>query len=374
MYFEKFKVGSFSHAAKILPSKPVARGGEILPLPRGDATPVSYTYQGQRRTLDDYLERQRTSAILILRNGQIVSERYRYDRAEDNRFLSFSVAKSINSMLIGIALEKGIIHSLDDAAEKYVAELKGSLYGATTIRQLLHMSSGVTFAERYDGKDDIYRLMLAERGIGEKTPLQFLASFTERSFPAGEKTSYSSSETTVLGYVLRRAANRPITELTEEWLWKPLGAESDAAWNYSVDGQEGVEGRFNATLRDYGRIGLLLANDGALRGQQIVPREYLLDATDADRQLPPFRPHTATPYYGYGSQFWILPLKSRTFACLGIYGQAIFVQPETKIVMVHLGVWREAKDIEASRERDALWRGVLASLGGRLEPWTASNQ
>ena len=112
----------------------------------------------------------------------------------------------------------------------------------------------------------------------------------------------------------------------------------------------------------------MLAGDGEIAGRRIVPREYVLDATSADRQPPAFRPRTGTPYYGYGYQAWLFPFRERTFAMLGIFGQCVFVQPATGIVMVQTAVNKSAKDAEALAERDALWRGVLASLGGHLEP------
>ncbi len=99
-----------------------------------------------------------------------------------------------------------------------------------------------------------------------------------------------------------------------------------------------------------------------------MPCEYLIDATDPARQPEAFRPHVGTEYYGYGYQFWLFPMRLRTFALLGIYGQCVFVQPETKIVMVHLAVNPNARSPEANVERDALWRGVLQTLGGRTEP------
>lgn len=367
MYAERFKVGSFSATNKILPTRAVPRGDTVSPLVAGDRVKITYRFQNVTYTLDDYLQRQRVTGLLILKDNQIVAEHYRYKRSERDRFISFSMAKSVNSLLIGIALDKGLIASLDDPAEKYVAELKGSGYGQTTIRQLLRMSSGVKFTEEYNGRDDIARLMQAARGEGPDKPLDLLATFRERTFAAGEKFKYASAETTVLGYVLARATKRNIASLTSEWLWRPLGAEADAAWNIGVDGQEQTEGRFNATLRDYGRLGLLLARDGQIGDKQTIPRDYLLEATGADKQPEAFRPRVATTYYGYGYQFWQFPLRSRTFALLGIYGQSIMVQPESKLVMVHLAV-NQMPVSTATIERDALWRGVLSTLGGSTEP------
>ena len=124
-------------------------------------------------------------------------------------------------------------------------------------------------------------------------------------------------------------------------------------------------GSFNAVLRDYGRLGILLANDGALGGRQILPKDYLLDATDWHRQPEAFAPRKATPYFGYGYQFWLFPGEKRRFALLGVYGQSIFVDPELKLVMVITAAAKNASvgKEPLARERDALWRGVVAKYG-----------
>ena len=334
----------------------------------GNSPKVSYTYKGSTYTLAQYLDRQRATGLLVLKNGEIVAEHYRYGRTPDARFLSFSMAKSVTSLLVGIALEQGHIKSIDDTAETYDKSLAGSRYGATTVRQLLRMSSGLVFSERYDGNDDVARLSRASAGAaGAGRPIDVLRSVTERHAPAGSKFVYASAETAVLGRVLSSATQKNLAELTTDWLWKPMGAESDAFWRISVDGQEQTQGGFSASLRDWGRLGLLLAHDGKAGHQQVLPREYLLDATEPARQPDAFKPRIATPYFGYGYQFWLLPMKARTFAMQGIHGQTLYVQPSTGVVMVLTSVWEQAsgrQDVQPYQERDALWRGVLRSLGG----------
>ena len=148
-------------------------------------------------------------------------------------------------------------------------------------------------------------------------------------------------------------------------LWQPMGAEADATWIRTRDGTESGGGNFNAVLRDYGRLGILLANDGAVGGKQIVPKEYLLEATDWRRQPEAFAPRKATPFFGYGYQFWLFPGEKRRFALLGVYGQSIFVDPELKLVMVITAAARNAsvgKEPFAA-ERSALWRGIIAKYG-----------
>ncbi|MBK7118028.1 MAG: beta-lactamase family protein [Comamonadaceae bacterium] len=141
-----------------------------MALPEAAAPPaIRYRWRNIGYTLDDYLERRRVTGLLILKNGQIVAERYRYGRQDDARFLSFSMAKSVTSLLVGIALDKGLIASLDDPASRYVKDLEGSAYGATTVRQLLRMSSGIHFTERYDGRTT-WRSLSRARPQGHPTP------------------------------------------------------------------------------------------------------------------------------------------------------------------------------------------------------------
>lgn len=374
-YGNPYRVGSWSALDRVpgILGRTVARAQAPSALPHAAQAPaISYRYRNIAYTLDEYLERQRVTGLLVLKNGEIVAEHYRYGRRDDARFISFSMAKSVTSLLVGIAQARGHIASLDDPAEKYVPALAGSPYGATTVRQLLRMSSGLTFSERYDGKDDISRLSRASSGAaGADTPVQVLRSITDRHAPAGEKFVYASAETDVLGRVLAGATGRNVTELTREWLWQAMGAEHDAFWRIGVDAQEQAYGAFNASLRDWGRLGLLLANDGKVQGpdgvRQVLPLDYLLDATDPARQPLAFRPRRATAYFGYGYQFWLFPMRERSFGMQGIHGQTLFVQPASGIVLVMTSVWEQAsgrQDPQPGEERDALWRGVLRSLGG----------
>jgi CubicO group peptidase (beta-lactamase class C family) len=370
-YLNPNRVGAWSalHTVPGIQTRLVGRAAESKVLPKAAQPPaITYRYRNLNYTLADYLERQRATGLLVLKNGEIVAEHYRYGRKDDARFLSFSMAKSVTALLVGAALERGSIASLDDPAEKYVKALAGSPYGATTVRQLLRMSSGLTFTERYDGTDDIARLSRASGGVpGAGSATDVLRSIADRHSPAGQKFIYASAETDVLGRILTAATGKNMGDLTRDWLWQPIGAEHDAYWRIGADGQEQAYGAFNASLRDWARLGLMVANDGKVGGIQVLPRDYLLDATDPARQPDALKPRKATPYFGYGYQFWLFPMKERTFAMQGIHGQTLFIQPSTGIVMVMTSVWEGAsgrQDLLPYEERDALWRGVLRSLGG----------
>jgi CubicO group peptidase (beta-lactamase class C family) len=169
----------------------------------------------------------------------------------------------------------------------------------------------------------------------------------------------------VVGLVLRQAFGRSLAETLSEKFWRPMGAEADATWIVDRSGQEVAYCCLGATLRDYGRLGLLLANDGVAGGTRVVPKDWIREATQPTPGYPHLKPEVATPYLGYGYQFWIFPGSHRRFAMLGVRGQAIYVDPGLKLVMVQTAVWKDFVDAEGRRERDAFWRGVVAEYG----PW-----
>ena len=170
---ESVRVGSFSHLDRLFPHHSLTKAVSPLPLPVADNTPgIEYRYENQTRTLEDFLARQRVTGLLLIKDGEILLERYQYDRKPADRFVSHSMAKSIVSLAVGMALADNKIASLDDAVSKYVPKLAGSPYGETTIRNVLRMSSGVPFSEVYDGKDDLARFTMLRYSQGSIAALR----------------------------------------------------------------------------------------------------------------------------------------------------------------------------------------------------------
>jgi CubicO group peptidase (beta-lactamase class C family) len=360
---ERVRVGSFSQLDSLLQHYTLKKAGSPRPLPKISSEPrIEYRFEQQTRTLDDFLDHQRVTGFLLIRDGEVLAERYQYDRSAENRFVSHSMAKSIVSLAVGMALAEKKIASLDDSLAKYVPDLAGNPYGETTIRNMLRMASGVPFTEAYDGKDDLTKF---NRIRFSQDSVAALRAFTTREVEQGVRFHYASNQTVALTLLLRAVTGTSLSEYLTTRLWQPMGAEADATWIKTKDGTESGSGNFNAVLRDYGRLGVLLANDGALDGRQIVPKDYLLDATDWHRQPEAFAPRRATPYFGYGYQFWLFPGEKRRFALLGVYGQSIFVDPELKLVMVITAAAKNASvgKEPLARERDALWRGVVGRYG-----------
>lgn len=354
-------VGMYSHFDRIVPARVVPKAVAPRPFKRADKEADGVDVNG-------FLASNRNTGLLLLKGDSILAERYQYDRTPEHRFTSMSMAKTVVAMLVGIAVSEGRIKSIDDRAEQYVPELKGHAYGETPIRHLLTMSSGVKFREDYDGRDDVTVLSRSTfYGQGPGGVATVLA-FKERLRPPGERFYYASAETQVLGLVLRAATGKLLAEYLSEKIWQPMGAQADATWLVDAGGQEFGYAGLQATLRDYARLGLLLANDGALDGKQIIPAGWVRAATTAEASH--LRPRTAMPYNGYGYQTWILPASGRQFALLGVRGQAIFVEPKSKLVLVHTAVHAQARDPARAKSVFALERRLarVRRLSRHLRP------
>ena len=354
-----FLVGSHSQLDRIFESHRVRAADTPSRLARAPSEPViQYYYQGGAADLDLYLLRNPTTGLLVARDDTILIERYQYGRNDRHRFTSWSMAKTVTSMLVGIAIAEGRIRSVDDSVASYVPALAGTEYGRTSLRDLLQMSSGVRFLENYSGRDDVAQLARDTFLLLGAGGVEAVTRFNDRAVPAGTKFSYASVETQVLGLVLRSAVGRPVADYLSEKIWRPMGAEADATWLVDQSGQEATYCCINAVLRDYARLGLLLAHDGNWRGRQIIPAAWIHDATTVRPEHGHLKPGVATPFFGYGYQTWIFPGERRMFALLGVRGQTIMVDPAKRLVMVHTAVRKQPSG--GSTEVGPLWRAVVS--------------
>ena len=311
--------------------------------------------------LDAFLDANANTGLLVLRGDTILAERYQYARTERHRFASASVAKTVLGMLVGIAVSENKL-SLDEKAEAYLPELKGHPYGGTTIRQLLTMSSGIDFTETYATRDEGTKLVANTLDRKTEGGVATVLEFRRRAAPAGTRFHYSSADSEVLGLVLIAAVKRPLAEYLAEKIWQPMGAEADATWLVDKGGYETGFCCINATLRDFARFGLLLARYGELDGKQIIPAGWVKAATTPE--APHLQVGKATPNNGYGYQTWITsrgePPHLPRFAALGLFGQAVYVDAASRLVVVHTAVWADGNDRAARGAQFRLWENLLA--------------
>ncbi len=315
------------------------------------------------KQLDEFLDANANSGLLVLKGDAILAERYQYGRTDGHRFASASVAKTVLAMLVGIAVHEKKISSLDEKAELYVPALKGHPYGETTIRQLLTMSSGIEFTETWTGRDEGSKLVANTLRRQTEGGADTVLEFNKRAAPAGTKFHYKSADSQVLGLVLIAAVKQPLAEYLSEKIWQPMGAEANATWLLDKAGYETGYCCLNATLRDYARFGMLLARYGELDGKQIIPAAWVKAATTPE--APHLRVGTATKNNGYGYQTWITHRTEPRFAALGFRGQAIFVDPATRLVVVHTAVWADGRDSAARGAQFKLFEAIHSRLAGQ---------
>lgn len=355
-------VDSFSRLDEILPARTARRSDTPILWRRAPREP-EIAYMGApalgagRYGLTDYMNRNPATGLLVAKDDVIQLERYQYGRSDTHRMTSFSMAKTVIAMMIGIAVADGRIGSLDAPAESYAPALRGLEYGATPLRHLLTMSSGVQFREEYDGNDDSARLSRATIGLASPGGAAALSQFNTRIAAPGARWYYASSETYVLAVVLRAAVGMPIADYFGERIWRPIGAEAEASWLMDRSGLEVGYMGLQATLRDYAKLGLLMARGGRVGQRAVIPAEWVAEMTRM--QVSPGR---VGRFFGYGYQTWIFPQDDGSFAFQGVRGQVIFVHPASRLVMVHTAVRPDPRD-PGGAEATAFWRGLRTTLG-----------
>ncbi len=317
-----------SEQGQYFPARTVQAPDVARPFPE-DARPLPATvpWKGTEEPLPEVLEETHTNAFLVVQDGTLVHEWYAEGVGADDRMSSWSVAKSVVSLLVGQSIEDGRFAE-GDLVVDLVPELgrAGNGFDDVTVGELLDMSSGVDVAENYRAYwpfTGTARLFLSTDLTG------YLADHRDVAFAPGSRGEYRSVDTQLLGMVLRATEGKPLAELLTERLWGPIGAESDATWNLDETG--GTEKAFcclNATARDFAKLGQLLVDGGRVDGEQVVPTAWLERiATPAEHQVST---------WDYSAQWWQPEGADGDLTALGIHGQYIYVNPRTGTVIVKL--------------------------------------
>jgi CubicO group peptidase (beta-lactamase class C family) len=290
--------------------------------------------EGGAENFDKFLASTRTTAFIVIKDDKIVYEKYFNGYQRDSIGTSFSIAKSITSALIGIAIDEGLIASIDDPITKYIPELKerDTRFGNITIKNLLTMSSGLRYVEEgLPWSDDTTTYY--------DTELRSLALSSKVEESPGKRFHYNNYNPLLLGMILERATHKPVSQYLEDKIWKPLGMDAHASWSLDSDasGFEKMESGINARAIDFAKIGRLFLNNGNWNGKQVISENWVNESTRPDTSTDP------APFYQY--MWWVHPLSEDStrynFYAAGNYGQFIYVIPEKNIVIVRHGYGSE---------------------------------
>ena len=328
--YPDIQVNTFRNIDRLFPTRTIARGTVVsqLPLSKQPLQDFVYSVDGQSYDLYDVLLMNRVSGLLIIKNGEIVFEKYLLGNDRDTRWMSMSVVKSITATLIGAAIQDGFIRSIDDPIVNYLPHFNGTAYDGVTVKHVLQMSSGVAWNETYtDPASDRRRMLEAQLSQQPDAVLNLMASLPRAAAP-GTVWNYSTGETQVAGALVRAATGKPVAQYLSEKIWSKLGMQADANWwLQSADGLEVGGSGLSATLRDYGRLGLFWLNDGVVttdgKPQRVLPKGWMKAASS--RQL------IGGKTVDYGYMLW--PLHGNSYAAEGIFGQYLFVDPDKQLVV-----------------------------------------
>jgi CubicO group peptidase (beta-lactamase class C family) len=360
------EVKTFSHSDTLFPVNNVPRGGAVRAFaPASDALRqklenLRFRSGGEELDLYDYLADDRIAGLLILKDGKVVMEDYELGTRPETRWISFSMAKSISSTLVGAALKQGLIASIDDPVTKYVPALKGGVYDDVSVRNLLEMASGVKWDETYtDPRSDRRKLLDLQLANKPGSIVAYMKALPRAGAP-GTIWNYSTGESFLVGALIEGATHKPLATYLSETLWSRLGMEQDATWWLESKGGMGLAGSgLGATLRDYGRFGQFVLEDGVINGERVVPEGWFQEAGKAHS--------IGGKPVDYGYLWWPLPpgdpIHQGAFEARGIFGQHLYLNPREKLVIAVLSA-RPKPDGGRSPVSDA---GFFAAVARSLQ-------
>lgn len=342
------RLQAFRNYAGIFPTRIIGAGTHPYPLIDAgrDFSAVSYQLDGARYRLDDFVRETRVAGLIVVNRGRVLYERYALGSDASTLWVGYSVAKSVVSLLYGAAISDGYIVSVEDSVTRYLPRLAGGAYDDVSIEQLLQMSSGVGWEEDYEDPE-------ADVSQSPSAILPFLDYMRAlpTAAPPGSTFNYSTGETNLAGAVLRAAIGNNLATYLSHKIWQPFGMEADANWMLGAPGGAEYGGCcISATLRDYARIGLFaLAQGRTPRGHRLLPENWMTRSTAA-----------ADSNRGYGYFWWLRP--GGAYAALGIFGQMIWIDPDSgSVIAIHSG-WPKATDGRLAAHRWALVDALAAAI------------
>jgi len=340
--YPEYHVGNFSGGIE-----------SMLPHKKISASAIKSNFVNAKRKIklnflmdaSDYASRYNRSAILIARNNEIWHEEYRYKRTNDMRFFGWSMTKSILGLLVGIAFDQKKLESLDDRIDKYVPQLVGHPFSDITIRNLLNMSSGIDICESFCSPNNGFERYgysqigySPRRGMDTDQRRGIMTFKWGRNETQGQKFNYTDLNPVLMAWVLVYVYQMPLHQIAEQNLWHPMGASSDATWLTDERGFAFAGAGFSATLQDWARVGMLVANEGSANGKQIVSKSWIDETSVHGEKDQASRFNTARPNRGYRNFFWHHTSNGSVLRMAGALSQSILIDKKTKTVLVQTGI------------------------------------
>jgi len=344
---------AYPNLNKIYPSHVVKRGDKVAALPKApQELNVSYQVDGESWDTERFMKENMVAGLVVLSKGRVVLERYRLGFSADQKWTSFSVAKSFTSTLLGAAIKDGYIKSVDEPVTTYLPTLKGSAYEGVTIRHILNMTSGMKWNEAYrDRESDIVR-MRSEPAVPGAEPFVTYMGRLQREAAPGTKFVYKTGETHLIGAIVRAATKKELSQYLSEKVWSAYGMEHDGYWLVDHGGYEFGGSSLSASSRDYARFAHFFMHGAKIDGQSIVPDTWIKDATTTTAAAA--RPDGR----GYGYQWWV---NSPTeYQGVGIFGQLMLIDPTRDLVVVMQSAWPTPGDAQASARSAAFIKQIKA--------------
>lgn len=291
--------------------------------------------EGEEIPFDEMLSRTDTIAFLVIDDGAIVYEQYLQDHTASSLSQIFSVSKSVTSLLVGAAVEEGLIASVDQPVTTYLPELADQGFDEVTLRHLLTMTSGTDYVEN-DNPFGIHVILNYTPNLEQE-----ILGFQVVDEP-GTLFRYKSGDNALLGLILDRLlAPRAITDYAQDRVWSPLGMEDDGLWSIDSkdDGLERTWCCLATTARDLAKVGRLYLKEGEAHGRQIISPEWVRDSTQVAGVPPAAWPadFQAAGWRNYGYQWWLASEEAGDYFALGKDGQFLYVNPSADTIIVRFG-------------------------------------
>lgn len=352
----RYRVGNFSGGFAALMPHNTIRALAPAPLQFRSDINIRYNYGFSRKGPAEYLAAWPITGLLIARKGAILYEGYGMGRDAEMTLTSMSMAKSVTSLLVGLCIDQGKIVSIEDVAEKYVPALKDSLHGQTTLRNLMNMSSGAAIEH---ARDNNYIYPSGLRNANSSV-LQTVQQWNARNDLQGTAFNYNELCALTMGLVIRAVTGTSLSEFAEKYLWTPLGAEGEATWLLDSQGVEFNCIGLGARLRDWAKLGQLVAQQGRWKAQQVISRDWMEGYskwTKADGQVRPGVLKGKGANQGYKFFIWHDRSDGSRPTFSGAYGQHVFVDLPTQTVLVQTCVTDES--LEQKRELGSLFQAAV---------------